>query len=478
MATKYMNNWRSQHDLTHTQRINCRLLLKKLFRAIHSISMNSNKILLVICFSVQALSSLAQVKFSIDGQYMNRAEYRHGYSTLAQPEQDAAFFISHRARIATRLKMERAEIYFSIQDVRTWGSTANSTIDNAGLLSVHEAWVALQLNKKLNLKMGRQEIAHDEDRIFGNLDWAMQARRHDAALLKFYDSASNTTLHFGFAFNQDKEQLAGTIYTVPNNYKTFQYLYFNHSFSKIKTSFLFLNNGVQYSKPNTTPLDYSTVFSQTFGPRLAYKEADRKVAWNAAFYYQTGRNIQNRLLSAYDFLGEVSYQLIRDISVTGGLEILSGTDEVSADVEHSKSFTPLYGTNHRFNGYMDYFYAGNHTNSVGLNDFYIKGLVSGPKVFYGIALHYFVAAADVMDDSATSPLEVASAKLGTEIDFTINYNISNGISIQGGYSQMFATKSLEYIKNVVDESNQANNWTYLMVMVRPGTAWPRTGLKF
>ncbi len=419
--------------------------------------------------------TLAQVSYSINGQYMNRVEYRHGYSTLDTAGQDAAFFISQRARIMSSVKFEKGEIFVSIQDIRTWGSTANLPIDNAGLLSVHEAWVALQLNKKLNLKMGRQEIAYDEDRIFGSLDWAMQARRHDAALLKFYDSATNTTLHFGFAFNQDKEQLAGTIYTVPNNYKTFQYLYFNRTFGKVKASFLFLNNGIQFTKPNTTPVEYTTVFSQTFGPRLTYKEAGKKLSWNAAFYYQMGKNNQNRSLSAYDFLAEVAIQITKSFSLTGGLEWLSGTDEIGANSTESKSFNPLYGTNHRFNGYMDYFYVGNHSNSVGLQDFYIKGLINRPKVFYGASLHFFNAAADVNDDSQAAT--VATGRLGTELDLTMNYNISNGISLQGGYSQMFATKSLEYLKNTPDGSNQTNNWAHLMLIVRPGQAWPRTGLK-
>lgn len=440
--------------------------------------MNLKACLLISTFTMLTLvSSFGQVKFSINGQYMNRAEYRHGYSTLAKPDQDVAFFISQRARITTGLKIDKAEIFVSIQDIRTWGSAANTTIDNAGLLSVHEAWAALQLNRKLNLKMGRQEIGYDEDRIFGSLDWAMQARRHDAALLRFYDSASHTTLHFGFAFNQDKEQVEGTLYTVPNNYKTFQYLYFNRSFGKIKTSFLFLNNGVQYSMPNTVPTEYTTTFSQTFGPRLVYKEAGNKLSWNTAFYYQTGKNNQNRSLSAYDFLGEVAYQFTKTVSLTGGLELLSGTDETGTASDKAKSFTPFYGTNHRFNGYMDYFYVGNHGNSVGLHDFYIKGLVSYPKVFYGVALHYFTSAADVTDDTAVSTVHVTSGHLGAELDFTINYNVGNGISIQGGYSQMFATENLEYVKNIVDGSSQTNNWAYLMMIVRPGTAWPRTGLK-
>lgn len=430
-------------------------------------------ILVMIAFS---LTVNAQVKFNINGQYMNRAEYRHGYSTLAAPDQDEAFFISQRARLMSSIKIDKAEFYLSIQDVRTWGSTANGAIDNAGLLSVHEAWAALQLSNKFNLKMGRQEIAYDEDRIFGSLDWAMQARRHDAAILKYYDSTSNTMLHVGFAYNQDKEQLAGTTYTVANNYKTFQYLYFNRAFGKIKTSFLFLNNGIQYTLPNTTPAEYKTVFSQTLGPRIAFKEKDKKLFWSAALYYQMGKNNQNKSLSAYDVLGEVGYQFTNSFSMTGGFELLSGTDEIGADADESKSFNPFYGTNHRFNGYMDYFYVGNHTNSVGLNDFYLKAQISRPKVFYALAVHSFRANAVVQNDEVGGN-EEASKKFGTELDFTVNYNLSAGISLQGGYSQFFARKSLEYIKGVADGSDQTNNWAYLMVIVRPGTAWPRTGLK-
>ncbi len=255
------------------------------------------RIILFVATGVVTMSH-AQVNFSVNGQYMNRAEYRHGFFTLAAPEQEAAFFISQRARVMTSLKFQGAEFYVSIQDIRTWGSTGNLAIDNAGLLSVHEAWVALPINKKFALKMGRQEIAYDEDRIFGSLDWAMQARRHDAAILKFYDSASNTQIHAGFAFNQDKEQLVGTLYTVPNNYKTFQYIYFNKPLGKVKTSFLFLNNGVQIQRPNVTPAEYTTVFTQTFGPRFVYKESNNKVSGNVAFYYQTGTNNLNQSLSA------------------------------------------------------------------------------------------------------------------------------------------------------------------------------------
>ncbi|WP_315822862.1 hypothetical protein [Paraflavitalea speifideaquila] len=71
-------------------------------------------------------------------------------------------------------------------------------------------------------------------RLLGNLDWLQQARRHDAALLKF--NSGPWILHAGLAFNQNKENGSGTIYnsTPPGYaantnggaaYKSMQFLY-------------------------------------------------------------------------------------------------------------------------------------------------------------------------------------------------------------------------------------------------------------
>jgi hypothetical protein len=163
--------------------------------------------LLLVTLLSSLLPLLAQPTFSFSGQYMNRAEYRAGYMTLSTPDQKPAFFISQRLRLEGNMRYDRVEVKLNIQDVRTWGSTSNITVDKSGLLSVHEAWLGLNLNSKVKLQMGRQELKYDEDRIFGNLDWAMQARRHDAAVLMYYDSTNKMMLHFGFAFNQDQEML-------------------------------------------------------------------------------------------------------------------------------------------------------------------------------------------------------------------------------------------------------------------------------
>lgn len=243
--------------------------------------------LTLLITQVISSSTFAQVSYTINGQYMNRFEYRHGQSTLAAPGQDPAFFISQRARLYGEIHVNPVTFRLSIQDVRVWGSTSNVDPDISGQLAVHEAWANLKISPKLNLKMGRQEIKYDEARIFGNLDWAMQARRHDAALLLYYDSIKDIQLDAGFAFNQDGPQSAGTIYTL-NQYKTFQYLYFKKPFGNVLMSLLFLNNGNQILD---TSLNYSTVFSQTIGPRFSSINEESRISWNAAFYYQGGKTV-------------------------------------------------------------------------------------------------------------------------------------------------------------------------------------------
>jgi hypothetical protein len=56
--------------------------------------------------------------------------------------------------------------------------------------------------------------------------------------------------------------------------------------------------------------------------------------------------------------------------LAAGYEYLSGNSYNKTDKVYA--FEPFYGTNHKFNGFMDYFYVGNHINSVGLHDAWLK----------------------------------------------------------------------------------------------------------
>lgn len=421
---------------------------------------------IVLCIPVKS-----QVVFS--PQYMARGEYRHGYKSLADTNQNPAVFISQRARLTGEYKANKYRIVLGIQDVRTWGSVANSSIDTKGLLSVSEAFAEITPNNKIAVSVGRQILSYDDDRIFGNFDWAMQARRHDLALFKFTDST--IAIHVGAAYNQNQDQTSTTVYTVANNYKTLQYLWLNKITGKFNSSFFFLNNGMQYVEISSNGKnDSSTVFSQTTGLRTAYK--NKKLGCTAYAYFQFGKDGSNKKLSAYDVSAEASYNFTKEFFVTVGAEWLSGTSQTDTSNKTNNSFYPLYGTNHKFNGYMDYFYVGNHNNSVGLVDVYLKFNYTYKRVMFNLNTHSFNAASEIRDKKNTSSISSLSSNLGTEIDFTCSYNITDEVALQAGYSQMFGTSSMTAVKG--GNTGETSNWAYVMLLVRPGKIrWPKSGLK-
>lgn len=433
-----------------------------------NIKINAVCLLLGITMSYQL-----DAQFTLNGQYMGRGEMRHGFATLADTNQQPAVFVSQRARLGATFSHQKYKLNFTVQDIRTWGSVANAAIDTKGLLSVYEANVELLLTKKWALKVGRQTISYDDDRIFGTLDWAMQARRHDALILKYKDST--WTADAGFAFNQNGESNKLMQYTV-NNYKNFQYVWLNKKLGKGNYSFLFLNNGVAYNKTDaiTGVTDSTTAYSQTIGLRGEYKT--EKFNFLANTYYQMGK-VGAKDLSAYDVCLEIGYKPVKSFLITIGAEILSGTSQIDSANKVNNSFNPFYGTNHRFNGYMDYFYVGNHLNSVGLVDGYLRLSYSKEKLVYSINAHYFNAAADVRDKKFPTEYKARNSHLGSEIDFTILYNYTDGVSVQAGYSQMFGTGTLRTLKG--GSISASSNWAYIMLIVRPNSPvkFPKVGLK-
>lgn len=55
--------------------------------------------------------------------------------------------------------------------------------------------------------------------------------------------------------------------------------------------------------------------------------------------------------------------------------------------------------------------------------------------------------------------------LGTELDFTFGYNLSKAVKMQAGYSQMFATESMEVLKD--GNYKNTNNWAWIMFTFKP-----------
>jgi len=406
----------------------------------------------LVLFVAVLFSSKMIAQFTLSGEFRPRTEFRNGYKTLNPSDVDPALFISQRLRLNTKYVTEKYSFYASIQDVRVWGDVKQlNSADNNGL-AVHEAWGLVNFSDNFTIKAGRQEIVYDDQRMFGSVGWAQQGRSHDALLLKF---GKTFKLDVGLAFNQDGEALSGNTYTTAGNYKAMQYAWFNKKWSSLSLSVLFLNNGLQYIDDAEAAND-EIRYSQTIGTHVKF---DVTKGLNAAvnLYFQGGNDVVDRDVSAFLVGLDLGYKSSDTWSAGLGFEIQSGND-YNGDSSENKAFTPFYGTNHKFNGFMDYFYVGNHMNSTGLIDVFGKVLVNlGKKSKLAFFVHNFTSYAEIGDD--------VEKQLGTELDFVYGYKFTKDISVAAGYSQMFASEGLEYLKNNFD--GNTNNWAWLMLTIKP-----------
>ncbi len=397
-------------------------------------------------------TTLFAQKFDVSAEVRPRFESRHGYKTLIGKDVDGANFISQRTRLNFKYQQNMMKFGLTMQNVRVWGDV--STLSPKDKTSAfHEAWAEAVLSDKVSLKMGRQEIIYDDHRIFGSVGWAQQARSHDAFIAKFTPNADNR-IDIGFAMNADKQGLVDELYSNVAGYKNFQYAWYHGKFDKLGLSVLLLNTGVEYPDSTKQKID----FMQTIGPRLTYKSG--KFSANAATYFQTGKKVGKDVSALYVGAG-VNYKATSEFMIGAAIDYLSGKDmdDTSRDI---KSFAPLFGTNHKFNGWMDYFYVGNHFGSVGLMDINATLAYKKDKFSAKLIPHFFSAPGQIVSVAGKK----LDKNLGTEVDLTMGYAISKNVNMVAGYSMMFATESMEAIK-LSGSKDESNTWGWVMFVFKP-----------
>lgn len=442
-------------------------------------------LLFCLCFT-----QTVWAQFTVSGQLRTRSELRNGQGTPQVADTAAAFFTSQRTRLNFGYAGYRFKVYASIQDVRVWGQDASSinrvTSDANDGLMIHEAWAEISLVdtgkviKNFSFKIGRQELVYDDVRLLGNLDWLQQARRHDAALLKF--EHKGWTAHLGAAYNQNAERKSNTIYNgVPTGYpastngmgamyKSMQFLYVGKKIHFGNASFLFFKDDFsQFHFAETdinkvTPIYDDGVWSRyTVGGNL-FGTAFRKLGFALSAFYQGGKYREGSSLDEYFLSASTSYAVGRKLSIGPGVDVTSGNNGADPTKKFQR-FDPLYGTPHKFWGYMDYFYVADGFGPNGLTNYYIKSKYKAKdNLTLALDAHYFMLPSAVTGQDG---LEMDKA-LGTEIDFVINYSLTKAITLEGGYSTMFSTDTMTSakVKNV-KRADDISTWAYLMISIKP-----------
>lgn len=410
-------------------------------------------------------STMNWAQFTLDGEFKPRTEYRHGFGGLIPDEADAGYAIASRLRLNASYQSESYTFFMSMQDVMVWGENRQlKPEDGNNSFSVFQAWADIGLGEGFSTKVGRQTLVYDDQRILGAVDWAMQARSHDAALLKY--NKGKFKVDVGLAFNQDFNatttnpsgfQSVGTAYGTTGffTYKTMQYLYLKQKWGGFSASALLMNNGFQNFTEDPLVADGVSNL-MTLGTHLNYKKGSLNAVFNG--YMQHGEQQNSVDVSGAYLLGfDLNYKVSDKVSLGLGAELTSGNDTGTPD--KTEAFFPLYGTNHKFNGFMDYFYVGNHANSIGLADIHASAVFK-----WGDTSSLMVK---ILNFSGEQELQSGEKSLGTEVDLVFAKTFK-GYGLAIGYSRMFPSDGMYELKGLSkDAAAGSQNWAWVQLTIKP-----------
>ncbi len=284
------------------------------------------------------------------------------------------------------------------------------------------------------------------------------------------------------------------------DYKSFTSLYISKKFNQTKFSgLLFQDSFGAYRLDSAGSAATGYVYGRRFVPSSAtdvfdyYQSRSRttyglminhtlgnasgfgKIAFQGAYYGQTGKDREGNDMDAYHYTAALTYQKSK-WAFTAGYDVLSGNDGSSATNNYKATstgvnnrFDPLYGTPHRHWGYMDYFYVGTNSPAGGLNNGYLKAKYTGNTLTFGVDYHSFALNKATTKGDGT----LVGTNLGNEIDFLLNYNMNKFTNIELGYSVMMATDNMTFAKGQATTDagaatfDKTGTWLYLMVNIRP-----------
>jgi hypothetical protein len=414
-----------------------------------------NRILLLVFFAGLTASLFSQV--SLTGEFRPKFEFRDGYKTLLTGDQQPAFTTAQRSRLNFNYQDGRIATRFSVQDVRIWGESPSKT--DASSMNVFEAWAEINLSDAWSMRLGRQELSLDQNRLLGAANWNDVGASHDLLLIKF---KKDFGFQAGFAYNNDKSKNFESNYPV-NFYKTLAFMRAEKNLGKyLNGSLIIIADGNQKEASD------DTIYQRlTYGGNLLFSNDSVRTKFYGTFYYQSGKSPDGTPINAWFFAANVDYRFSKSLNGILGVDYFSGDDAFTVSgTKHS--FNNLYGNTHNYYGYMDYFGAvDKDTKGGGLMDLYARlNYKMNKKTAAELTWHYFSFTNDVMDSiSEPGITKKAAAGLGSEIDLSVKYKALNNLEVSFGYSTMLATSSMEILKSGSSEKYQ--QWAWVMLTFKP-----------
>ncbi|UCH14406.1 MAG: alginate export family protein [Bacteroidales bacterium] len=408
-----------------------------------------------LCLCI-TFSSLAQL--SLSGNLRNRGEFRYGQGVLPDSSKKPAFFVNQRTRLMLDYNNPKYLLKITIQDSRVWGDTEPKR-DN-GSLDLFEAWIKYYFTKKLSVKLGRQRLIYDDQRLLSETNWNNKGSSHDLAVIQYENTERLLSCHLGLGLNNLNEDKFLSDYNL-NYYKYLSYLWIHKKLSdKLDISLIDILDANQ--KPAFKNIIY---IRNTAGTNVKLKPG--RISAEASVYIQHGNISTGEKLLSNFYAAKFSWDIFRNTSLILGYDHYSGTD-LSDSIKvmtKTNSFSKLYGSNHRFLGYMDYFGKdiASENNGAGINNINIRIENTVTKSIRSqITWHWFA-----LDKEYLSATNKVDKYLGTEIDLMLTYKASNDLSIKAGYSFMLPNNTLEIINEIQEGKSRFAQFGWLQIQFNP-----------
>lgn len=410
---------------------------------------------LLLCFIM--VSALSYGQFKVDAEYRLRTELRDGYKSLSDNTTNPALLTFQRTRLNIDYSNDKLQTYISLQDGRIWGENKFGVEDPG--IGIHEAYVRYLISEKLAVKLGRQEITYDKNRLMGLKNWGNTPVVHDAALLQ-YNNADQMKADLVLAYNNDSDKNFESNYTV-DMYKYLTMLHLYNKFSdNFNMSFITIIDG------NQVVGNYRRVYARgTSGVYAVYNT--NNISIDAMGYYQYGKSRAGVNISSFLLHLKPTLTINDNAKIALGIDYLSG-DNALDDNNKDNTFSTVFGDGHGYYGYMDYFTnIPTHTNRGGLNDVFLQADYKiSPKLSITGALHNFRLTNNILDLSLFPANFVAAKKqLGVEFDAVLAYKFYTNSTLSVGYSALKAQKTMELLK--AGSSNGIQNWLFVSVLFKP-----------
>jgi hypothetical protein len=411
------------------------------------------------------ISSIKSQTVVLDGEIRPRVEYRDGYSTPLTSSADPGISTQQRTRLSFAYNSGVLNTLVTLQDARVFGQ--NSTSSSTATVGIYEAWADVLLAPGLSFKIGRQGIKYDDARLFSAPAWSNTGTAHDMALLKY--NINDLQIHLATAYNNKSAISSEAFYTPGTDgakYRMMNFLWLTNPVTDyLSLSALLVDEALQDtvgigSAYKKTGYNHAL----TFGGNLKFQKEKFPLSALATAYFQSGKNYQGKDMTGKLLALKLDYKLTENYGLSLGTDYLSGDNNGTTDGTQS-NFKKLYGADHTFNGYMDYW---NTPLDQGLLDYYATATAKVGKAL-NLEAGYHLFNSEYSGTKTINKVKESFGKdLGSELDLLVTYKINSTATVQGGYCFYFDTKNTLVAKGISASADIRNpQWAYVMFTFKP-----------